>query len=239
MGLFDGGLLGGGGVAGVAQELGKPQDSAQADSYRKPMGVEDFDTFGTSLTEGKAVELAYWEAPAGIARRWGYGTAMAEANQGYAYGVFQNANGEQIDGEVILKWENSTGRGEQVVDEVDSKDIDTTDRYNRDEQVPIPEDTSKKRAEQDERLVGALPFEIPRPGRVGRDVHRELGGTASYHGVRPFDADPVRRANTLTPQFIGGKHDERQPKQIARSGRSLPASQRPQYRPRRRVPVAD
>ena len=153
MGLFDGGLLGGGGVAGVAQELGKPQDSAQADSYRKPMGVEDFDTFGTSLTEGKAVELAYWEAPAGIARRWGYGTAMAEANQGYAYGVFQNANGEQIEGTVILKWENSTGRGEQVVDEVDSKDIDTNDRYNRDEQVPIPEDTSKKRAEQDERLT--------------------------------------------------------------------------------------
>lgn len=153
MGLFDGGLLGGGGVAGVAQELGKPQDSAQADSYRKPMGVEDFDTFGTSLTEGKAVELAYWEAPAGIARRWGYGTAMAEANQGYAYGVFQNANGETIEGTVILKWENSTGRGEQVVDEVDSKDIDTNDRYNRDEQVPIPEDTSKKRAEQDERLT--------------------------------------------------------------------------------------
>ena len=153
MGLFDGGLLGGGGVAGVAEELGKPQDSAQADSYRKPMGVEDFDTFGTSLTEGKAVELAYWEAPAGIARRWGYGTAMAEANQGYAYGVFQNANGEQIEGTVILKWENSTGRGEQVVDEVDSKDIDTNDRYNRDEQVPIPEDTSKKRAEQDERLT--------------------------------------------------------------------------------------
>ena len=153
MGMFDGGLLGGGGVAGVAQELGKPQDSAQADSYRKPMGVEDFDTFGTSLTEGKAVELAYWEAPAGIARRWGYGTAMAEANQGYAYGVFQNANGEQIEGTVILKWENSTGRGEQVVDEVDSKDIDTNDRYNRDEQVPIPEDTSKKRAEQDERIT--------------------------------------------------------------------------------------
>jgi hypothetical protein len=153
MGIFDGGLLGGGGVAGVAEELGKPQDSAQADSYRKPMGVEDFDSFGTTLTQGKAVELAYWEAPAGIARRFGYGTAMAEANQGYAYGVFQNANGETIHGTVIFKWENSTGRGTQVVDEVDSKDINTTDRYNRDEQVPIPEDTSKKRAEQDERLV--------------------------------------------------------------------------------------
>lgn len=148
-----GGLLGGGGLSQVAKEVGKPQDTAAAESYRKPMGVTQFDEFGASLVEGKEVELARWKAPAGIARRWGYGTAEAEANQGYAFGQFYNADDEQIQVQLIFKWENSTGRSSQVVDEANSKDMDTTDRYNRDEQIPMPEDTSKRRAVQDEALL--------------------------------------------------------------------------------------
>lgn len=152
-------LNGSGGLFGaasdVAGELGVPGQSRNdaGDEYRKPLKVGSFDTFGASLTEGEEVELARLESPAGIQRRWGYGRADRPDNQGYAFGQLFNADGEQIHGEISFEWENSTGRETQVVDELDTEDMDTDDRYNRDAQVPMPERTNKNKADRDQFLV--------------------------------------------------------------------------------------
>lgn len=149
MGLLDNG------IAGLASELGVPESSRkdEGDEYRKPLKVGSFDTFGATLTEGEQVEIARVESPAGIQRRWGYGRADLPDNQGYAFAQFFNASGEQIHGEISFEWANSTGRETQVVDEVDSEDCDTSDRYNRDQQVPMPERTDKNKATRDQYLV--------------------------------------------------------------------------------------
>lgn len=155
MGLLDGGLLNGG-LAQKAKEAGVPEATKKesGDSYRKPMNVGNFDSFGTSLQgQGEPVELARWEAPAGIARRWGYGRADTDANQGYLFGQFRNASDETINGTVVFKWENSTGRRTQVNDEAETGDMDTPNRYDREQQRPYPEDTDKARATENEYLV--------------------------------------------------------------------------------------
>lgn len=151
------------GIAGLAKELGVPESSRKdsGEEYRKPLKVGSFDSFGATLQEGEETELARLETPAGIARRWGYGRADLPDNQGYAYGQLANASGEQIHGTLSYEWENSTGRETQVVDELDSEDMDTSNRYNRDEQVPMPERTDKKRAEQDQFLVVKFTPETP------------------------------------------------------------------------------
>lgn len=155
-GIFGGGgLLGGGGITDALQ-AGVPEGTKDdaGDSYRLPMGVADFDSFGATLqSAGETVELARYEVPAGLKRRWGYGRADAEANQGYLYGYLANADDEQIHGKVTYKWENSTGRRSEVNDEAKTQDMDTANRYDREQQRPYPEDTSKKAATQDEYLV--------------------------------------------------------------------------------------
>lgn len=153
MGLFDnGGLLGG--ASAVADDIGAPATQENDESYPAHYDVDRFDSFGNdSLSQGKAVEIARDEIPAGIARRWGFGSAKHEANQGYAYAVLQNADGEQIHGRLVFVWENATGRETQVVHELDSQDMDTADRYDRDTQPPMPEQTDKNRAERDQSLV--------------------------------------------------------------------------------------
>lgn len=154
MGLLDNGLLGGAGK--LASEMGKTTEAASnsGDSYRFPLSVDDFDSFGNdSLTQGEEAEIARLRTPAGLERRWGFGSAEHEANQGYAYGTFQNASGEAIHGKVTLMWENSTGRQTEVTEELASKDMDTADRYNRDAQPPVPEAQDKEKAQQDEYLV--------------------------------------------------------------------------------------
>jgi hypothetical protein len=156
MPLFGNGGLLGGGLAEKAKQAGVPTETKEddAESYRKPMNVENFDAFGATLQSvGKAVEIARWEAPAGLARRWGYGRADTDANQGYLYGVFKNSDGETISGTLIFKWENSTGRREQVNDEADSADMNTPNRYDREQQRPYPEDNSKARASENEYLT--------------------------------------------------------------------------------------
>lgn len=145
-GLFgSGGLFGG---SGLADELGLPQSTEEdtGDPYEAPLSPERFDDFGASLSQGRSVEVARVEIPPETERRWGFGTAKNEANQGWLYGQFYNADGEQIHGKLIFKWENATGRSTQTIAEVDTKDIDTTDRYNRDQQKPMPEATNKKKA---------------------------------------------------------------------------------------------
>lgn len=155
MPLFgNGGLLGG--ASKVAEEMGKPTEAADGDaeSYRKPFSVGSFDQFGNdSLTQGEEVELARVRTPAGLERRWGFGRADQAENQGYAYGHFNNADGEAIHGRIGLQWENSTGRRTEVTEELDTRDMDTQDRYNRDAQPPVPEAQDKERAEQDEHLI--------------------------------------------------------------------------------------
>lgn len=161
MALFGNGILGGGGLASVAEEMGRPVSTQQdqGDDYPRNYTPARFDEFGGSLTQGKAVEIARDMSPAGIKRRWGLGSAKQPDNQGFAFGVFKNSGDgtadseEQIHGTLIFQWENSTGRETQVVHEIDTRDIDTTDRYNRDMQVPVPEQTDKKKASQDESLV--------------------------------------------------------------------------------------
>lgn len=149
MGLLDGGLTGAADT--LTSELGKPsKDAKEGDSYRRPYNVGSFDEFGHDLTQGKAVEIARNRIPAGLEQRWGYGVAQAQANQGYVWGHFRNSEGESIHGRVVLQWENSTGRESQVVQEFDSRDIDTQDRYNREEQIPLPEAQDKNKASQDE-----------------------------------------------------------------------------------------
>ena len=157
MGLLDNG------IAGLASELGVPESSRkdEGEEYRKPLKVSSFDSFGATLQEGEEVELARLESPAGIERRWGYGRADLPDNQGYAYAQLKNADGEQIHGSVSYEWENSTGRETQVVDEVDSEDMDTNNRYNRDEQVPMPERTDKNKASRDQYLVVRFEPETP------------------------------------------------------------------------------
>lgn len=145
-----------GGSGGVADELGVTSDanSNKGDTYQKPLSVSDFDSFGASLVDTDTeVELARIESPNGIERRWGFGRADLPENQGYFYGVLKNADGEQIHGKLIYKWENATGRETQVHTEADSEDMSTTDRYNRDAQIPIPEQTDKEKAEAFESLV--------------------------------------------------------------------------------------
>jgi hypothetical protein len=153
MGLFDDGMLGGGGLQELAGDLGKPQEAARDDSYPAHYNPSRFDSFGGELTEGKAVEIARDTVPAGIERRWGFGRAQNPQNQGFQYGIFQNASGEQIQGVLIYQWENSTGRETQVVHEEQTNDMDTADRYDRDTQPPLPEQRDKNRAAQDEALV--------------------------------------------------------------------------------------
>lgn len=156
MGLLDGnGLMGGGGLAEQARSLGVSGETRRdrGDEYRYNYSPNRFEELGGSLTQNKPVEIARDTIPAGIERRWGFGSAEFEANQGYAYGKFRNPDGNTIHGNLIFVWENSTGRETQVVTEIDTRDIDTTDRYNRDEQVPIPEQTSKNKAKQDQSMV--------------------------------------------------------------------------------------
>lgn len=151
------------GISGLAKELGVPESSQKDDGeeYRKPLKVGSFDSFGATLHEGEQSEIARLESPAGIERRWGYGRADLPDNQGYAYGQFFNSSGEQIHGTISYEWENSTGRETQVVDELDSEDMDTSNRYNRDEQVPMPERTNKKKASRDQCLVVKFTPETP------------------------------------------------------------------------------
>lgn len=152
--LFNGGGLLGGVSGALEQGIPEQTRSEPGESYRKPMTVEAFDSFGASLiSAGETVELASWEVPAGIQRRWGFGRADTDANQGYLYGVFENADNEQIHGEVTFKWRNSTGRSTQTVDEADSRDMDTSNRYDREQQIPFPEATDKKKATKDQELV--------------------------------------------------------------------------------------
>jgi len=153
------GLFGGGGLMGGSSplsDLGKPEsgDSDQLTSYRKPLGVSNFDSFGaSSLVQGETREIARVRIPAGLQRRWGFGSAEYEANQGYAYGKLKNSSDEQIHGVLTFKWENATGRESQVVEEVDSQDISTPNRYDREQQRPFPEQTDKNKAAQDQFLV--------------------------------------------------------------------------------------
>lgn len=153
MGLFD--SFQSGGLQGVAGELGRPESTTSdpADDYPHHYTPGRFDSFGGQLREGREVEIARDVVPAGIERRWGLGSAEQPHNQGYAFGQFKNADGEQIHGVLTFKWENATGRESQVVHEIDTRDIDTSDRYNRDQQIPVPEQTTKNRASQDESMV--------------------------------------------------------------------------------------
>lgn len=153
MALFNNGVLGDGGLADMANDLGKPKESTAKDSYPAHYNPERFDSFGGDVKQGQAVEIARDTVPAGIERRWGFGKADAPHNQGYQYAVFNNASGEQIHGKLIYTWESSTGRETQVVHEEATQDLDTADRYDRDTQPPLPEQRDKNRAEQDESLV--------------------------------------------------------------------------------------
>lgn len=149
MALFDNGIAG-------ALEQGVPGQSRSDDGeeYRKPLGTNSFNQFGATLIDqGVEVELARIESPANIERRWGYGRADAPANQAYLFGQLFNAAGEQIHGELSFEWENSTGRESQVQDEAQTEDMNTTDRYDREKQLPMPERTSKNKATHNQHLV--------------------------------------------------------------------------------------
>lgn len=151
MSLLNGGLVNQ--ARALAEDMGQPASGENEESYTHPYDPGTFDSFGTDLTQGQAVELARDQTPAGIARRWGFGSAKHAANQGYLYGIFNNASGEQIHGKLIFQWENSTGRETQVVHEAYTNDMDTSSRYDRDTQPPMPEQVDKNRADQDESLV--------------------------------------------------------------------------------------
>jgi len=152
MGLLDNGLMGG--LGGLADDLGKPSSGdSGGDSFGTPFGVTDFDSFGATLVPGQFQEIARYEVPAGTEHRWGFGTAKRPANQGYGYAELNNADGEQLHGKLSLRWENATGRRTEVATEIDSQDIDTPNRYDREQQKPIPEQVDKRKASQDQFLV--------------------------------------------------------------------------------------
>lgn len=159
MGIFDGsGILGGssGGLRQLATEAGVPEQnkSSAGESYRVPMSPDDFDSFGASLqSAGETVELASWESSPGTARRWGFGRADLDANQGYLYGKMMNGDDEIIHGTITFSWRNATGRQTEVNDEAKTTDMNTSNRYDREQQRPYPEDTGKKRAGPFQELV--------------------------------------------------------------------------------------
>lgn len=168
-GLFGGGgLLGGSG--GLAGELGIPEstEADNGDPYEAPLTPTRFDDFGATLSQGRAVEIARVEIPPETSRRWGFGSAQNEANQGWLFGQFYNANDEQIHGKLIFKWENATGRQSETIAEVDTKDIDTTDRYNRDQQKPMPEATNKNKANAFQYLIVEMEAETD-PSTITND----------------------------------------------------------------------
>lgn len=183
MGFLDNGVLGAAGS--LADDLGQSPRGGNEESYPAHYNVDRFDSFGGTLTEGKPVEIARDEIPAGLARRWGYGRAKNPANQGYAYGIFQNSGDgtadseEQIHGKIIFQWENSTGRSTQVVHELDTEDMDTADRYDRDTQPPMPEQVDKNRAEQDQSLV--VLFE---PTTPAADIANDYAISAEFSECR-------------------------------------------------------
>lgn len=187
MPLFGGGgLLGGAGA--LADEIGQSSEAAggSAEAYRKPFTVSRFDEFGAaSLSQGDEAELARVRTPAGLERRWGFGAANKPDNQGYAYGHFFNSGDgtadseEQIHGIVSLKWENSTGRRQEVTEELASEDMATADRYNRDEQPPVPEAQGKERAGQDEYLVVTFT-----PETDPADITNDYAVAADFSEVR-------------------------------------------------------
>lgn len=181
MSIFDSGLLGNGGLSS-ALETGIPEGSKNesGESYRVPMGVEDFDEFGAGLqAAGDTVELASWEAPPGTARRFGFGRADAPENQGYLYGNLQNAAGEQIHGALTYRWRNSSGRETQVNDEAKTSDMDTANRYDREKQRPYPENTDKKRAEPFQELVVEFT-----PSTAAADITNDYAIDAATSEVR-------------------------------------------------------
>lgn len=178
MGLLDNGLAGviNGGAAGAGRGSG-------AEKYQRPLDVDDFDDFGGSLRAGKFVEIGSLETPAGIERRWGWGDPEHEANQGYAFGVFQDSDGVQQHVKLSLEWRNSTGRRTQVVEEVDSRDMDTDDRYDRSSQIPIPERVGKERASiHQELVVRAMPV-----GDTGDGDEIDAGNTVMRLPVTEYD----------------------------------------------------
>lgn len=181
MALFDNG------IAGLARELGKPRASVgdAGDEYRKPLNPSSFDEFGATLIEGEQIELARLRSPAGIKRQWGFGSAEFEANQAYFYGQLYNSGDgtadseEQIHGEVTYMWEGATGRESQVVEELDTRDMDTTNRYDRDEQIPVPEQSNKEYAQQDEYLVVKF-----KPTTPAADIVNDYAISADFSDVR-------------------------------------------------------
>lgn len=186
-GLFGGGgLLGGSG--GIAEELGVPQSTNDdpADPYEAPLSPTRFDQFGATLSEGRSVEIARVEIPPETERRWGFGTAKNEANQGWLFGQFNNADGEQIHGKLIFKWVNATGRNEQVIAEVDTKDIDTTERYNRDQQKPMPEATDKRKAQAFQYLTVEFEAETP-PADITNDYAVDLSQSDGRFPTTEYD----------------------------------------------------
>lgn len=181
-----GGLLGG---VSLGDELGQSNEAATSDAeaYRKPLTVSRFDSFGAaSLQEGDETELARVQTPAGLERRWGYGAADKPDNQGYAYGHFKNANDEQIHGIISLKWENSTGRRQEVSEELASEDMATSDRYNRDSQPPVPEAQGKEKAQQDEHLVVTFTPETD-PANITNDYAIDASASECRLPVTEYD----------------------------------------------------
>ena len=165
MGLLDGGLMGLGDQ--LADDLGKPKEAAEAETYEKPFSPSTFDEFGGPVRAGREVEVARYRAPAGTEVRWGSGRAKNSDNQGYAWAQPRNEEDEPITGLWIFKWENSTGRRERVINEIQAEDIDTEDRYNRDRQKPFPEARDKPKAEQDQFLT--VTFVAEEDGEIDAD----------------------------------------------------------------------
>lgn len=149
MGLFDNSLP-------VAQEaarvMGKSEESAERDSFKRDFGVDNFDSFGGDTQPGKDIELARYIVPASTEYAWGYGSADNPANQGYFYVELVADDGTQIHGQLTLTQESPTERGQTVVASYDTERLDAS-KSNSELQVPLPEQVSKPLVTQDSSLA--------------------------------------------------------------------------------------
>ncbi len=145
MGL--GNIFGGG---GVDQVLGQSSESAGRKSFSRDFNIDNFDSFGGSVTSGKYVEIARFRVPADTEYRWGYGAAANPTNQGYIYVDLQDGT-DQVDGTIRFKIESATGRQSEVIADKDTQKLDAS-KTDRDQQIPLPEQSGVT-ATQDAFLV--------------------------------------------------------------------------------------
>lgn len=131
----------------------------QRSKFKRPLGFGWHNTndteVGGPVTVGDETPIVKFRVPAGREYSWGFGSAQFEANQGYMDGeiLIEDGSGgtESAVGTVILEQRSSTGRNQEMVTEVENKDLPAGNT--RDSKEPLPEQDDFDLVTQDSYLV--------------------------------------------------------------------------------------